>query len=181
MDHLVEKDTKLNGTYEPEINTDDELNNTVKKVVIDESKNTIHKQEAPPAPTPAPAPTLKPDTPKIPLPQTTYKFLLVDTLTDSTIGIYKSNQLANNVVKKLIKDDLQIIINNERLKIILGESVDDNRNSLANIKHCLYQFNTIDQSSNTMLSFDGKNINRYKIMCVMEGVDDVDETNFYNI
>jgi hypothetical protein len=162
----------MNNLVESEIHTDDELVNTVKKVVIDESKNTIQD---------APIPALKPDTPKIALPQFEYKYLVIDTFTDNSIGLYKSNKIAVEVVKNLVKDDLNVLILSERMKILQNDSVEENRQALQNIKQWIYHVNTIDQNNNTMYMIDGKVVNRYRIHVVKEGDKDVDESNYSNL
>ena len=173
MDNLVEQDTNLNGTYEPEkteIHTPDNITDTMKKVSIDENKNEVKE-----------IPALKPDTPKIALPQIIWKFLVVDTYTDSTIGLYQSNKIAVSVIISLVKEDLQTYINDYRLKILNGESIEDNRVHLANLKQCIYHLNTIDHSLNTAVLLDGKVLNRYKILCVKEGQKEINESDYLNI
>jgi len=160
MEHLVET----------EIHTPECIAETMKSVSIDENKNIVRE-----------IPTLKPDTPKIPLPQFEYKYLVIDTFTDNTVGLYKSNKVAVEVVKNLVKDDLNVLMFDERIKILRNDSVEENRQSLQNIKQWIYHLNTIDQNNNTMFMIDGKIMNRYKIHVVKEGDKDVDESNFYNL
>ena len=160
MEHLVET----------EIHTPECIAETMKKVSIDENQNIVRE-----------IPALKPDTPKIPLPQFEHKYLVIDTYTDNTVGLYKSNKKAVEVIKKLVKDDLHMLMLDERMKILRNESVEENRVSLQNIKQWIYHINTIDQSHNTMYMIDGKVMNRYRIHVVKEGDEDVDESNFYNL
>lgn len=156
-----------------EIHTDDEVHtveciaDTLKKVSIDESKNTVQ-----------PAPPLKPDTPKIAVKQWSYKFLLTDTLTDSVVGLYPTNKAATLVVIELVKKDLINYVNDFQLKILKGESIEENRMYLANIKHLTYQYNTIEQSLNTSITIDNKTTSRYKILCLKENEPEVDESDF---
>jgi hypothetical protein len=159
MEHLVEPE-KLNGT---EINTDDELSNKVKKVVINEVKEIS---------------ALKPDTPKIAVAQYQYKYLVSDTLTDSVVGLYPTNKIANSVIIELVKEDLRTLIMDFKIKILHGESIEENQNFLQDIKQYIYQLNTIEQSLQTFVMMDGKAINRYKIIVVRENFTDVDESNF---
>lgn len=173
-----------------EIHTDDETHSmeciadTLKKVSIDESKNTVQQLpisggqggvlESPPVP------ELKPDTPKLAFKQYTYKFLLTDTFTDSTIGLYKSNKTANLVMIELVKKDLLNYIDIFQKKILNGESIEENRNYLSQIKHHMYHYRTIEQSLNTCVLLDGKPINRYRIIMLKEDQDDVDESDYFN-
>jgi hypothetical protein len=160
MEHLVET----------EIHTPECIAETMKSVSIDENKNIVRE-----------IPTLKPDTPKIPLPQFEYKYLVIDTFTDNTVGLYKSNKVAVEIVKNLVKDDLNVLMFDERIKILRNDSVEENRQSLQNIKQWIYHLNTIDQNNNTMFMIDGKIMNRYKIHVIKEGDKDVDESNFTNL
>jgi len=176
-----------------EINTDDEMNQIAnltgeleihsseciaeasRKVSIDESKNTVQE-----IPTPPPAPVLKPDTPKLSLPQFEYKFLLVDSFTDSTVGLYNTNKIATGVMIELVKKDILLHIDMYQKKILIGESIEENRDSLAVIKSLMYQYRSIEQSMNTFIMLDGKAINRYRIMALKVDDRDVDESNYFN-
>ena len=40
-----------------------------------------------------------------------YNFILLDSLTDSIIGVYSSNQKATNTATELVKQDLLLLIN----------------------------------------------------------------------
>jgi len=165
-----------------EIHTDDEnysmecIADTLKKVSIDESKNTV--QQLPISGGQGAALPLKPDTPKIAVKQWSYKFLLTDTLTDSVVGLYPSNKAATLVVVELVKKDLINYVNDFQLKILKGESIEENRMYLANIKHLTYQYNTIEQSLNTSITIDNKTTSRYKILCLKEDEREVDESDF---
>ena len=158
------------------MNTDDEIKHTpeclaesLKKVVIDETKNTVQE-----------APQLKPDTPKIAVKQYIYKFVLTDSLTDSIIGIYPTNKIATTLMIELVKKDISLYVDMYQKKILIGESVEENRDSLAVIKNLMYQYKTIEQSMNTSIMLENKAINRYRIMCIKEDQRDVDESDYFN-
>jgi len=157
----------LNGNLE--VHTPDCLAESLKKVVIDESKNTVQE-----------APQLKPDTPKIAIKQFEYKYLLTDSLTDSTIGLYPSNKVATGVLIELVKKDILLYIDMFQKKILIGESIEENRNSLSLIKNLIYQYRTIEQTMNTSIMLENKMINRYRIMSLKVDEREVDEGDFYN-
>jgi hypothetical protein len=161
MEHLVEV----------EIHSPECIAETMKKVTIDESKNTSSDQPV----------ELKPDTPKIPVKQFSFKFLLTDTFTDSIIGLYPTNRIATNVMIDLVKEDLMLYVDYFKKNILFGESVEDNRNHLSNIKQLLYQYNTIEQSQNTSVMIDGEVKNRYRITIVKENNTEISTTDFINI
>lgn len=179
-----------------ELNTDDEMNQITnltgeleihsseckaeasRKVSIDESKNTV--QQLPISGGQGGVLPLKPDTPKISLPQFEYKFLLVDSFTDSTIGLYNTNKIATGVMIELVKKDILLHIDMYQKKILIGESIEENRDSLAVIKSLMYQYRSIEQSMNTFIMLDGKSINRYRIMALKVDDRDVDESNYFN-
>jgi hypothetical protein len=154
----------------------EELGKAVKKLVIDETKNTV--QEAPKAP--QETVQLKPDTPKIAVKQFDHKFLLVDSFTDSTIGLYPSNKVANTIMIELVRKDILLYIDMYQKKILIGESVEENRDSLAVIRNLLYQYRTIEQSMNTSIMLENKAISRYRIMCLKVDDREVDESNYFN-
>jgi hypothetical protein len=168
-----------------EIHTDDEnhsmgcIADTLKKVSIDESKNTV--QQLPISGSQGGVLPLKPDTPKIAVKQWTYKFLLTDTLTDSVVGLYPTNKAATLVAIELVKKDLISYVNDFQLKILKGESIEENRMYLANIKHLTYQYNTIEQSLNTSITIDNKTTSRFKILCLREDNSEVDESDYVMI
>jgi hypothetical protein len=161
----------LNGNLE--VHTPDCLAESLKKVVIDESKNTV--QEAPPQTV-----QLKPDTPKIAIKQYEYKYLLTDSLTDSTIGLYPTNKIATSVLIELVKKDILLYIDMFQKKILIGESIEENRNCLSLIKNLIYQYRTIEQTMNTSIMLENKMINRYRIMSLKVDEREVDEGDFLN-
>jgi hypothetical protein len=159
-----------------ELNTDDEMNHTpeclaesLKKVVIDESKNMVQEP-----------PQLKPDTPKIPLKQWVYKYLLNDSFTDSIVGMYDSNNKAVRIMIDLVKKDIINYIDLYQKKILQGESIEENRNYLSLIKNLLYQYRNIENSRNTCIMLEGKSVNRYRIMMVKEDEQEPDESDYLN-
>jgi len=170
-----------------DVNTDDEIvtssmemehtpeciAESLKKVVIDETKNTV--QEAPKETV-----QLKPDTPKIAVKQYDYKFLVTDTLTDSTVGIYNSNKVATGVIIELVKKDILLHIDMQQKKILIGESIEENRSSLSLIKSLIYQYKTIEQSLNTSIMLEDKTVNRYRVMCLKVDDREVDESSFFS-
>ena len=173
-----------------DLNTDDEIvtssmemehtpeciAESLKKVVIDETKNTVQEAPKPPQETVQ----LKPDTPKIALPQFDYKFLVTDTLTDSTVGIYPSNKVATGVIIELVKKDILLHIDMQQKKILLGDSIDVNKTALSLIKNLIYQYKTIEQSLNTSIMLEDKSVNRYRIMCLKVDDREVDESSFFS-
>jgi hypothetical protein len=161
----------LNGNLE--VHTPDCLAEKVKAVTIDETKNTV--QEAPKEKV-----QLKPDTPKIAIKQFEYKFLVTDSFTDSTIGLYPNNKVATCVIIELVKKDILTYIDMYQKKILIGESVEENRECLAVIKNLMYQYKTIDQSMNTAIMLENKAVNRYRIMCLKVDEREVDESDFFN-
>jgi hypothetical protein len=149
-----------------------------RQVTFDENQNTF--KEIPVLP-PSP-PELKPDTPKIPMKQYQYKFLVTDTYTDSIVGLYPSNKIATKVIIDLVKQDIMIYIEDYNKKILHGESIEENRQYLGMIKALTYQYKTIDDSLQTFIQMeDGMAKNRYRIVMVKEDereVYNVDFTNF---
>jgi hypothetical protein len=95
-----------------------------------------------------------------------YRFIVLDTLTESIVGLYKNNNVAISVVMKLVKKDLELVVQDHRIKILNGESIEENRNSLAVIKQSLYQLKTIEHSKMTHMIIGDKSVNRYKILMV---------------
>ena len=136
MEHLVEQPEKVEE----------------KKVVINEEKNQVI---GPPSG----------QSEKIDL-SAKYRFVVLDTLTESIVGLYKSNNVAISVVMKLVKKDLELIVQEHRIKILNGESIEENRISLSVIKQSLYQLKTIEQSKMTHMLIGGRTVNRYKILMV---------------
>jgi hypothetical protein len=149
---------------------------SLKKVVIDETKNTIQEAPKPPEETVQ----LKPDTPKIAVKQFDYKYLLTDSFTDSTIGLYPTNKIANEIMIGLVKKDILLYIDLYQKKILMGESIEENRDYLAIIKNLMYQYNTIEQSMNTSILLDNKAVSRYRVMCLKVDDREVDESNYFN-
>jgi len=144
-----------------------ELKTEVKKVEINEEKNQVIGP-----------PTGQSE--KIDL-SSKYKFLVLDTLTDSVVGLFKSNRKAQDVIIKLVKIDLKNIIEINRMKILQGESIEENRIYLQIIKQSLYQISTITQSNNTMINLGDKNLCRYKVVMIPESEEDVDEADLIPI
>jgi hypothetical protein len=147
MEHLVEQPEKVEE----------------KKVVINEEKNQVI---GPPSG----------QSEKIDL-SAKYRFLVLDTLTESVVGLYKSNNVAVKVIINLIKKDLETVVLDNRIKILNGESIEENRNYLQIIKQALYQMKTIEQSKMTHMIIGDKSINRYKILMVEDGEREVSETD----
>ena len=136
MEHLVEQPEKVEE----------------KKVVINEEKNQVI---GPPSG----------QSEKIDL-SAKYRFLVLDTLTESVVGLYKSNNVAVSVIIKLVKKDLETLVQEHRIKILNGESIEENRNSLQIIKQSLYQIKTIEFTKMTHIIVGDRSINRFKIIMV---------------
>jgi len=130
----------------------EELKVEEKKVVINEEKNQVI---GPPSG----------QSEKIDL-SAKFRFLVLDTLTESVVGLYKSNNVAVNVIIKLVKKDLETLVQEQRIKILNGESIEENRDSLQIIKQSLYHIKTIEQSKMTHMIIGNRSINRYKILMV---------------
>jgi len=121
-----------------EINTDDEIEKKMKSVTFQ-------------------------DTPKIPIRQPKYNFVLIDSFTDTIIGCYDSNRQANEKIHELVKNDLEYLILHFRTLILTNKNVAENRDTLNKLKHSLYQLRTLDQSKNYNLYIDDKLVSRYMI------------------
>lgn len=154
MEHLVELPERQNEKVEE------------KKVVFNEEKNQVI---GPPSG----------QSEKIDL-SAKYRFLVLDTLTESVVGLYKSNNVAVNVIIKLVKKDLETIVQEHRIRILNGESIEENRNSLSIIKQALYQMKTIEQSKMTHMIIGERSVNRYKILMVEDGERDISEVDLIN-
>jgi len=141
----------------------EEIKTEEKKVVINEEKNQVIE---PP----------KGQSEKIDL-SAKYRFVVLDTLTESIVGLYKSNNIAVSVVINLVKKDLETLVQDNRIKILHGESIEENRNYLSIIKQALYQIKTIEQSKMTHMIVGERNINRYKILMVEDDERDRSEVN----
>jgi hypothetical protein len=141
----------------------EEIKTEEKKVVINEEKNQVI---GPPSG----------QSEKIDL-SAKYRFIVLDTLTESIVGLYKSNNVAVNVVIKLVKKDLETLVQEHRIKILNGESIEENRNSLSIIKQALYQIKTIEQSKMTHMIVGSRSINRFKILMVEDDERERSETD----
>jgi hypothetical protein len=104
-----------------------------------------------------------------------YKYIVLDKLTESVVGIYPTNKKANGVIIKLVKNDLNVLIQNSRMNILFSEDINENRIHLNNIKQAMYQLKTIEQSNMIHMIIGDKNINRYRIVCVVDNDEDIDE------
>jgi hypothetical protein len=144
----------------------EEIKTEEKKVVINEEKNQVI---GPPSG----------QSEKIDL-SAKYRFLVLDTLTESVVGLYKSNNVAVNVIIKLVKKDLETLVQENRIKILNGESIDENRIYLSIIKQALYQIKTIEQSKMTHMIIGERTINRYKVLMIEDGERDISEVDLIN-
>jgi hypothetical protein len=106
-----------------------------------------------------------------------YKYIVLDKLTECVVGIYPTNKKANGVIIKLVKNDLNVLVQNSRMNILFSEDINENRIHLNNIKQAMYQLKTIEQSNMTHMVIGDKNINRYRIICVVDNDEDVDEVD----
>jgi len=112
-----------------------------------------------------------------------YNFILLDSLTDSIIGVYSSNQKATNTATELVKQDLLLLINYYRTQILLGFEADtknENKDLLAQLKQYLYQYKNIKLSNQLHITMGDKNVLRYIIRMVKTNEDDssIDESCF---
>ena len=136
-----------------EINTDDEIENKMKDVKLQ-------------------------DTPKIPVRQRKYYFTVIDTLTDTIIGTYESNQEATKKILHLVENDLEFYILHLRTSILLGTDVAENREKLKLLKTSIYHLRTLEQSRQTTMTIEGKNISRYAIRMSHDMMNDEQEAIF---
>ena len=112
-----------------------------------------------------------------------YNFILLDSLTDSIIGVYSSNQKATNTAIELVKQVLLLLINYYRTQILLGFEADtknENKDLLAQLKQYLYQYKNIKLSNQLHITMGDKNVLRYIIRMVKTNEDDssIDESCF---
>jgi len=148
-----------------------------RQVTFDENQNTV--KEIPALPPSPPEPQLKPDTPKIPIKQYQYKFLVTDTYTDSIVGLYPTNKIATKVIIDLVKQDIMIYIEDYNKKLLHGESIEENRQYLAMIKALTYQYKTIEDSLQTFIQMeDGMAKNRYRIVMIKEDEREISNVDF---
>jgi len=148
-----------------------------RQVTFDENQNTV--KEIPALPPSPPEHQLKPDTPKIPVKQYQYKFLVTDTYTDSIVGLYPSNRTATKVIIDLVKQDIMVYIEDYNKKLLYGESIEENRRYLAMIKALTYQYKTINDSLQTFIQMeDGMAKNRYRIIMIKEDEREISNVDF---
>lgn len=107
-------------------------------------------------------------------------FVLIDTFTNSIVGIYNSNNKATRVAVKLVKKNLYLLIKNEKDRLLMSEdTVTEKRKTINLLKSYVYHYKTIDQSNQIHIITEDKNILRYVIRPVDQTDDeDVDEENF---
>ena len=107
-------------------------------------------------------------------------FVLIDTFTNSIVGIYNSNNKATRVAVKLVKKNLYLLIKNEKDRLLMSEdTVTEKRKTINLLKSYVYHYKTIDQSNQIHIITDKENVLRYVIRTVEQTDDeDVDEENF---
>lgn len=107
-------------------------------------------------------------------------FVLIDTFTNSIVGIYNSNNKATRVAVKLVKKNLYLLIKNEKDRLLMSEdTITEKRKTINLLKSYVYHYKTIDQSNQIHIITEDKNILRYVIRPVDQTDDeDVDEENF---
>ena len=107
-------------------------------------------------------------------------FVLIDTFTNSIVGIYNSNTKASKVAVNLVKKNLYLLIKNEKDRLLmLEDTIAEKRKSLNLIKSYIYHYKTIDQSNQIHNITDKENILRYVIRTVEQNDDeDIDEEKF---
>jgi len=107
-------------------------------------------------------------------------FVLIDTFTNSIVGIYNSNTKATKVAVKLVKKNLYLLIKNEKDRLLMSEdTMTEKRKSINLLKSYVYHYKTIDQSNQIHIITDKENILRYAIRTVEQNDDeDIDEENF---
>ena len=107
-------------------------------------------------------------------------FVLIDTFTNSIVGIYNSNNKATRVAVKLVKKNLYLLIKNEKDRLLMSEdTMTEKRKTINLLKSYVYHYKTIDQSNQIHIITDKENVLRYVIRTVEQTDDeDVDEENF---
>ena len=107
-------------------------------------------------------------------------YVLIDTFTNSIVGIYSSNTKATRVAIRLVKKNLYLLIKHEKDLLLMSEdSIEEKRKSLNLLKSYLYHYKTIDQTNQIHIITEDKNILRYVIRMVDQTEDeDVDEEHF---
>ena len=75
-------------------------------------------------------------------------FVLIDTFTNSIVGIYNSNNKATRVAIKLVKKNLYLLIKNEKDRLLMSEdTIEEKRKTLSLLKSYIYHYKTIEQSN----------------------------------
>ena len=107
-------------------------------------------------------------------------FVLIDTFTNSIVGIYNSNNKATRVAVKLVKKNLYLLIKNEKDRLLMSEdTITEKRKTINLLKSYVYHYKTIDQSNQIHIITDKENVLRYVIRMVEQTDDeDIDEENF---
>jgi protein subunit release factor B len=107
-------------------------------------------------------------------------FVLIDTFTNSIVGIYNSNNKATRVAVKLVKKNLYLLIKNEKDRLLMSEeTITEKRKSINLLRSYVYHYKTIDQSNQIHIITDKENVLRYVIRTVEQTDDeDIDEENF---
>lgn len=107
-------------------------------------------------------------------------FVLIDTFTNSIVGIYNSNTKATRVAVKLVKKNLYLLIKNEKDRLLMSEeTITEKRKSINLLRSYVYHYKTIDQSNQIHIITDKENVLRYVIRMVEQTDDeDIDEENF---
>lgn len=107
-------------------------------------------------------------------------FVLIDTFTNSIVGIYNSNNKATRVAIKLVKKNLYLLIKNEKDRLLMSEdTITEKRKTINLLKSYVYHYKTIDQSNQIHIITDKENVLRYVIRTVEQTDDeDIDEENF---
>ena len=107
-------------------------------------------------------------------------FVLIDTFTNSIVGIYNSNNKATRVAVKLVKKNLYLLIKNEKDRLLMSEdTMTEKRKTINLLKSYVYHYKTIDQSNQIHIITDKENVLRYVIRTVEQTDDeDIDEENF---
>jgi hypothetical protein len=106
-------------------------------------------------------------------------FLVFDDKTKSILTAFNNIHTANNFIQRLLKKDILILIDYLKSSIVLSDKHDDledfklNAERMGCIKSLLYQYENIDKTKNTIITYGEKTILRYFVI----GVSHIEDEN----
>jgi hypothetical protein len=127
------------------------------------------------------------DTPKIDL-STKKIFVVYDTKTKSLMNAYDNPNKANTYIRKLVKNDLKMIIDDLKLQINItddednneDENVETNGDRLSSLKNLMYHYDSFESNKNLTFMYGNKMVNRYLIYTLPLNTD-INETSYTRI